>query len=122
MITEVAIPSLIAEGTQIQGDIVFLSVAEIFGIIEGQIIQQSLDTLRVGRTGWVKGSLSSQGPVIIEGRVDGNIISQTRVRLSATAIVTGQISAPAIEICAGALLDGDLKMNTATRRRLKQAA
>ena len=122
MVTEVAIPTVISEGGKIRGDLLFVSPTEIFGLVEGNLTQQCLETLRVGRTGWIHGSIYSQGPVVVEGRVTGNITSETRVTLSATASVQGEILAPSIEISAGALVDGDFKMAENKPKEARRAA
>ena len=110
MFIEVSPPTLIAEGTRVQGSLTFHSQTQVFGTVEGELLQQSLETLQVGRTGWVNGSIQSQGPVIIEGRVDGDIVSATKIQLLATATVHGALRAPAVEIRAGAIFEGELAM------------
>ena len=110
MMIEIPAPTLIAEGTSLQGSLTFVSTTQVFGMIEGQIAQQSLEPLQVGKQGWVNGSILSRGPILIEGRVDGDIISDTRIRLFSTAIVRGSLIAPSIEIRAGAAFEGEIKM------------
>jgi cytoskeletal protein CcmA (bactofilin family) len=110
MLTEATFPTLIAEGTTLQGDLSFLSSAQIFGTIDGVIRQLSIETLQGGRTGWINGGILSKGPVFIEGRVEGKIVSEIKVVLYATATVKGSIKAPAIEVRSGASIDGELSM------------
>jgi cytoskeletal protein CcmA (bactofilin family) len=109
-------PTLIAEGSRVQGALTFSSSTHVFGVVEGEIIQQSLEPLFVGKGGWVHGSLSSQGPVHIEGRVDGNVYSNTSIRLLPGAQVTGALIAPKVEIRPGALLEGEITMRWARNR------
>lgn len=115
MIAEISPPTLIAEGTRVTGSLTFISGVQVFGTVEGQIEQQSLEPLHIGRTGWVNGAILSQGPVVIEGRVDGDIVSTTRIRLLPTAIVTGALIAPAVDIRAGARFQGNVEMGKAKR-------
>jgi len=122
MIIETNAPTLVAEGTRIQGELTFFSGAGIFGIIEGTIFQQSLEVLQVGRCGWVNGSIVSQGPVLVEGRVDGDVTSSTKIRLTPSATVSGKLSAPAIEIRAGAVFNGELDMQKSIPHKVKKAA
>jgi cytoskeletal protein CcmA (bactofilin family) len=123
MITETTTPTLVAEGTRIQGSLTFFSGASIFGIVEGELIQQSIEPLQVGKTGWVHGNVMSQGVILIEGRVDGDVKSTTTIRLAGTATVHGKISAPRVEIKPGAYFDGAIVMQkSGTRVKLKQAA
>jgi cytoskeletal protein CcmA (bactofilin family) len=110
MLTDISPPTLIAEGTQIHGAVTFVSNAHIAGIVEGDLLQQCLDPLTIGRTGWVRGSIQAQGPVLVEGRVEGSIASATSIRLLPTAQVNGKLESPAVKVAAGALLDGEISM------------
>lgn len=112
MLVETSAPTLVAEGTRLQGSMTFFSGAGVYGIVEGDLIQQSLEWLQVGKSGWVYGSISSQGPVLIEGRVDGDVKSHTKVCLSATASVSGRLIAPKVEIRPGAIFEGELVMES----------
>src|SRR4051794_24140907 len=123
MLEEISVPSLIAEGSRIQGELTFFSAVSIFGVVEGEIIQQSSATLQVGRNGWVYGTLRAQGPIIVEGRVEGEVISSSSIRLAATAVVKGRLIAPNVEIRAGAIFEGELAMNPEKKtHRIKDAA
>ena len=110
MLTEISPPTLVAEGTRIRGDFVFVSATQVYGIVEGNIDQQSLEQVQIGRTGWIHGSITSRGPVVVEGKVEGDIHSTTRVRLLPTAIVSGAIKAPHVDIRAGAMFEGQVEM------------
>lgn len=110
LVIEIPAPTLITEGSRIQGNLTFLSATQIHGLVEGDVEQQSLEPVQVGRTGWVKGAVRSAGPVVVDGRVDGDIVSATKIRLSATACVHGALSAPHIEVRPGAIFEGDFNM------------
>lgn len=119
---ELAPPTLIAEGSRLQGALTFFSNAQIFGVVEGDVLQQSLETLCVGRTGWVNGTIVSQGPVVVDGRVDGNITCATHIHLSPTATVRGTLTAPTVSIRAGAIFEGDLRAGKRVAHTVKCAA
>lgn len=104
---ETSAPTFVSEGTRIQGSVTLLSSATIHGVIEGNMLQQSIELLQIGRTGWIHGSVESLGPILIEGRVEGDIICRSGVRLASTAIVTGKILAPTIDISIGAQVNGE---------------
>ncbi len=110
MLSEVSTPTLIAEATRLQGDITFLSGASIFGLIEGNIIQQSSEEISIGKSGWIFGSINSQGPVYIEGKVEGNVVSSHKIKLFSSAMVMGKLTAPTIELLAGAIFQGEFEM------------
>ncbi len=123
MIIETIAPTLVAEGTRIQGSLTFFSGASIYGIVEGELIQQSLEPIQVGKSGWVQGSVLAQGPILVEGRVDGDLKSSTAIRLTSTATVKGKLTAPSVEVRAGAVLDGEISMPKQTPRlKLRHAA
>jgi len=108
VLTEFSFPSIIAEATRLHGDLTFFSSAQVFGVIEGSVSHQTSERLHIGRTGWIHGEINSQGPVIIEGKVEGNIRSDSRIVLNATAVVRGALEAPSICVRPGAILDGTL--------------
>lgn len=112
MLNKIYPPTLIAEGTTTQGSFVFSSEALIFGAIEGEVRAETVDTLQIGRTGWVQGNIIADGPVFVEGRVIGNISSKTKVSVSTFGSVEGTITAPRIEVIAGARVDGELHTRT----------
>ncbi len=113
MIVEIQAPTLISEGTRVKGSLTFCSATQVFGLVEGEVHQETLETLHIGRTGWVTGGITAQGPIVVEGRVDGDVHSLTRVRLLPTAVVLGEIHAPTVEIRNGAFFEGSLKMRVA---------
>ncbi len=117
MLIEIAPPSLIAEGSQVRGTLTFHSCTQIFGVVDGNVIQMSLEPLQVGKSGWIHGDVQSQGPVLVEGRIEGNIQSATHIRLMPTAMVQGVLNAPSIEIRPGALMDGELRMEKTGKLR-----
>jgi len=108
MIRRSTFPTIIAEGNHLQGSVELSSGAEIFGSVEGDILHESLEELVIGISGWVSGSIISQGPILIRGRVHGNLHSGTRVILTSTAEVRGDVEAPSVTIFAGALINGKL--------------
>jgi cytoskeletal protein CcmA (bactofilin family) len=124
MFKNIAIPTLIAEGTLLQGSFSFLNRVEIFGTIEGDIEQQSLESLKIGKRGFMNGSITSKGPIYIEGKVKGNLTSQTKVHLSATADVVGKIKSPQVIIKSGAIFQGETLMSDSESKKdiIKKAA
>lgn len=108
-------PTLIAEGSRMKGDLAFVSNTHIHGIVEGNVQQTSLEALNIGPTGWIYGSIESKGPVLVEGRIDGDIVSDTSIRLLPTATVSGALKAPIVRVHPGALLQGEVQMNAKVR-------
>jgi cytoskeletal protein CcmA (bactofilin family) len=67
------------------------------GEIEGGV------TLAAGAY-WL-GNLSAD-LVQIAGKLEGNVMARAKIELAPTAVVTGQLSAPAVAIAEGALVEG----------------
>ncbi len=108
----IQVPTLIAEGSLLHGEFIFRSAAEVHGQIEGNLRQESLEKLCIGATGWIRGSIVAKGPVYIEGRVEGDVISSVKIRLSASACVHGSLISPCVDVRPGALFEGETKMKT----------
>lgn len=125
MLNKIITPTFIAEGCRTQGSVLFSADAEIFGIIEGDVEQESTEAVQIGKSGWIRGSIQSKGPVSIEGRVEGRVASKVRVHLSSTASVLGSIDAPVVTVEAGAVFEGDIQMkpaNAVSQKTFKVAA
>lgn len=113
MITEAVFPTLIAEATRMRGDLTLTGSAHVFGVVEGDVTQAALEPLQIGRSGWIHGNIESQGAVVVEGKVDGDIRSATKIQLLPSATVQGNLLAPVIEIRPGAIVEGGLSMSQA---------
>jgi cytoskeletal protein CcmA (bactofilin family) len=111
MLTEIPSFTVVAEGSRTQGSISFCSQCIILGLIEGNVFQHSHETLTLGKSGWIRGDITSQGAVSISGRVEGNIFSTTKITILETAIITGTLICPSIEIRPGAVLESDILMH-----------
>ncbi len=110
MLTEIPSFTVIAEGSKTQGSVSFCSQCIILGIIEGNVYQQAQEPLALGQTGWIHGDITSQGPVTLAGRVEGNVFSSVKITVNATAHITGALVCPKIEIKPGAILESDILM------------
>lgn len=113
LIRELLTPSFVAEGTRVEGSLVFCAPAHILGTVEGDLCQQAYDCLEIGAQGWVHGNISSVGPVRVDGRVEGNIHSQTSIHLGPCAKVIGTLVAPKVEVEPGARLEAEIMMQQA---------
>lgn len=122
MVKEVSFPTLIAEATNLAGDVTFSSTAHVFGVVEGDVRQHALEPLQIGKSGWIHGNIRSQGMVVVEGRVDGDIICATRIQLLPTATVRGRLSAPSVQIRAGAIFEGEMQMTSVIPKASLKAA
>lgn len=110
MIHETLTPTIIAEASHLQGDFIFKTIGIVRGTIEGNLVNESNELLRIAKEAWVRGTITSVGPVIIEGKVEGKIQSEQRIELSSQANVIGLLDAPKLIIHPGANMDGDFVM------------
>ncbi len=122
MIKKLDTVSHIAEGSRIRGDLYFFADAEVYGTVEGNIHQESLEHLAVGPLGWVHGHIHAEGPVIVGGRVDGEIRSSTLIRILPTARIDGNLSCPTVEVQPGAIVNGQFDSQPTSSTRLVKAA
>ena len=101
--------TLVAAGTTVCGNITFAGNVEIEGRVEGDI--ESIDTehgvVTVLADGVVEGRIRAPD-VIINGKVEGDVISDSHVALAARAMVTGNVFYHLIEMVKGAQVNGKL--------------
>jgi cytoskeletal protein CcmA (bactofilin family) len=79
------------------------SELRIDGPTQGAITYEG--TVVVGPNGEVKGGITAT-IIVVEGKVHGNLQAAQAVRLSASACVVGDLSAPRVAIARGARLQG----------------
>jgi len=84
----------------------------VHGRIEGEC---DLDgTVMVGPTGHWAGDILATN-VIIAGSVDGDVTAREKLELAPTANIRGNLKSPIIAIAEGAVYDGQIRMQQATR-------
>jgi cytoskeletal protein CcmA (bactofilin family) len=74
------------------------------GQVEGSIALKN-NSLTVGPHGQIKASVEAKG-IVVQGKLEGNVIATDRVDLRKSAIVTGDITTQRISIEEGAYLKG----------------
>ena len=98
--------TLISEGCRVSGVITGNCDFQVNGEVEGDCEIDS--TLTLARNGLWKGTIQA-GNVIIAGHVEGDIIASGRVEITDTARITGTVSASAIAVAEGAVVEGVMK-------------
>jgi len=98
--------TLISEGCKITGVITGNCDFQVNGEVEGDCEIDS--TLMLARGGLWKGSIRA-GNVIVSGHVEGDILATGRVEITDTAKITGTVSAQAIAVAEGAVVEGVMK-------------
>jgi cytoskeletal protein CcmA (bactofilin family) len=101
--------TLIAENTEVHGDLRFADQLYINGHVEGNVhAEAGTDaTLMVSEVGSVKGQITAPF-VVINGRVEGDVHATTRVELAPHARISGNVYYTLIEMQLGAMVEGQL--------------
>jgi cytoskeletal protein CcmA (bactofilin family) len=102
--------TLIAQGTEITGDLILAGGLHIDGKIEGQIKaaddnQQAI--VRLSEEGEVIGDILAPH-IIINGKVHGDVYSSEHIELAPKASITGNVYYNLIEMAMGAEVNGNL--------------
>lgn len=106
---DVEIETLISARTRIQGDVQFGGGLHLEGCVSGSV-KASADTpsrLVASANAVIEGSVEAQ-VVELHGIVRGDIIASRRITLGATARIEGNLHYGAIEMAAGAHINGKL--------------
>jgi len=100
--------NILTAGTYIKGNLRADAGIRIDGMVEGEVIVN--DTLVLGKTGVIKGTIQTKD-ALIGGKVFGGIKSQGKIELKAGSVVNGDIICKRLIIEEGATFDGFCKMS-----------
>jgi cytoskeletal protein CcmA (bactofilin family) len=96
----------IGKSVVIKGELSGSEDLYVDGQVEGSISLKN-HSLTVGPHGQVKASVEAKG-LVVQGKLEGNILASDRVDLRKSAVVTGDISTQRISIEEGAYLKGKI--------------
>ncbi len=99
--------SLIAQGMKIVGDCETDGTIRVEGRVEGTL--RAGKSVVVGRAGEVTGDIITQDAVI-SGRVNGNILAESRLELQSTCDIQGEIRSRRVQLDEGARFNGQIHM------------
>jgi len=99
-----AMPSIIAENLNIEGNLFSEGEIQIDGRVTGDV---QAKTLTIGRSALITGDINA-GTLIIRGEVNGSIRGE-EITVTSTATVNGDIVHASLSIEPGAKIDGHLK-------------
>jgi cytoskeletal protein CcmA (bactofilin family) len=104
------IKSLIAQGTRIDGNLVFVDGLRVDGEVNGDIRadDDAPSMLVISESGRVKGGVQADH-VIINGQVTGPIQAFELVELQPKARIQGDVTYKALEMHQGAMISGQLR-------------
>ncbi|NIV17579.1 MAG: hypothetical protein GWN47_04035 [Woeseiaceae bacterium] len=98
--------TLINEGCKISGVLSGQGDFLINGEIDGDC--EITGTVTLAPNGFWKGTIRAAN-VIVAGHVEGDIVADSRVEIADTARITGTVSAEAIAVAEGAVVEGVMK-------------
>jgi cytoskeletal protein CcmA (bactofilin family) len=119
------IDSLIGAGTTVDGDVTFAGGLRIDGSVRGRVttVDNQAATLVVSEQARVDGEVRVSH-VVINGAVNGPVMANDYLELQAKARVNGDVTYRALEMHAGAIVQGKLthaEQETASVVELKRA-
>jgi cytoskeletal protein CcmA (bactofilin family) len=111
------IDTLIGKSVSVQGDVEFTGGLHVDGRITGSVraLQGAPAALSVSEHGVIDGSVQAPS-VVLNGRVNGDIVGSERVILGAKARVHGNVQYSVIEMALGAEINGKLVPRTDERQ------
>lgn len=104
------ISTVIGSGTEIRGDIHFVSGLHVDGTIKGDVISDPQDqsaTLTLSDMGTIEGNVRVAN-VMLNGTVVGDVVANNRVELAPKAKITGTLTYALLEMAMGAQVNGKL--------------
>ena len=101
--------TLISEGCRVTGVLTGRCDFQVNGEVEGDCEIDS--TLMLAKSGLWKGTIRAAN-VIVSGHVEGDIFATGNVEITDTARITGTVSAEAIAVAEGAVVDGVMKTSS----------
>lgn len=104
--------TLISEGCRVSGVLTGNCDFQVNGEVEGDCEIDS--TLMLAKSGLWKGTIRA-GNVIVSGHVEGDIFASGSVEITDTAKITGTVSAEAIAVAEGAVVDGMMKTTSQSK-------
>jgi len=112
-IRETAI-NMISEGTRLEGRMVFERVSRVHGTLVGEVLARPGSTLILSETAVVEGNIEAD-TLLVDGFVQGDISATSKVVVSRTGRVVGNIRAPTLQLEFGAYFEGKCAMESQGR-------
>jgi cytoskeletal protein CcmA (bactofilin family) len=104
--------NLVSEDTRIEGQVQFDHVTRVHGTLVGKVTAKVGSTLILSETALTEGSIDAD-VLFVDGFVQGDISAKTRVIISKTGRVVGNITTPSLVIESGAYFEGQCIMEAA---------
>ena len=115
------ISGFLAEGTEVHGEVRFRDVLRVDGKITGKVISEK--ELVIGETGEIEADVEV-GTLSVSGKVSGTIHVKEKMEIHARGRVVGDVTLEKanLVIHEGGVFEGNIDMNTGTRKDARDAA
>ncbi len=97
--------TLLSQGSLIKGELTFDQMTRLHGRIEGKVVGLAGSVIVIGETSSVHGEIAGD-EVIIDGFVHGNVSGTTKVTISESGRLIGNVKSPKFEVKFGAHFEG----------------
>jgi len=97
--------NIVAEGTRMEGKVVFDQLARVYGVLVGEVRAKDGSTLILSESAVVEGNIEAD-TVIVDGYVHGDVSAKSRVVISRTGRVVGNIKTASLTLEFGAFFEG----------------
>lgn len=101
--------TIVGESTRVEGKIVFDQMTRVHGVLVGEIESKPGSTLILAESGLVEGTVSAD-TLIVDGTIQGNIFVKSRLLVSRTGRILGNIHTPSLTLDFGAFFEGTCQM------------
>ncbi|MGZ3699378.1 MAG: bactofilin family protein, partial [Bdellovibrionota bacterium] len=102
--------NILGEGTRIEGKVLFDHISRVHGTLKGEIRAKEGSTLILSDSSVVEGNIDAD-TLMVDGYVQGDITARTRVVISRTGRVVGNIKTPLLTVEFGAYFEGRCLMD-----------
>lgn len=120
------IDTLIGQGVEVSGDIIFQGGLHLDGKIVGNVSARDVDTgmntvLVISDKGCIEGDVHVAF-AIINGEVKGNVFATEKLELSSRARISGNVEYNLLEMASGAEINGKMLHDSNEKKRLEHKA
>ena len=103
--------NIVSEGTRIEGKMTFDSISRVHGILIGEVHSAAGSQLILSETAMVEGEIFADS-LFIDGFVKGDVTAKTKVVISRTGRVLGNIHTPSLRVEFGGYFEGRCAMES----------
>ena len=106
--------TMLSPGTKLEGKVLFEGQVRVHGTLKGEVTGAPESHVILCETALLEGSLDGDF-VTIDGFVQGNIHAKSKITVSGSGRVVGNLRAPKVEIAFGAFFEGKCEMDSTTQ-------